>query len=129
MTPSPLLIKAVRESRLEISQEYTALCSELDFQKKIKNSFKQHPFFWLGGAVSAGLLTTLFGFKRSAYPASTAATTAVKAIGSAGAISKVGWVASAFEIGKFLYPILRPMVVDFANKSMQRNLAKRPGTS
>ena len=65
MTPSPLLLKAVRESRIDISQEYRALCSELDFQKKIKHSFKQYPFRWLGGAVSAGLLTTFFGVKAS----------------------------------------------------------------
>lgn len=121
MTPSPHLLKAVRESRLDISQEYIALCSELDFRKKIKLSFKQHPFLWLGGAAGAGLLSTFFGMK----PAAKRGTSIPHAASTAGTFSKVGWLAGALEIGKLLYPILRPVLLEFANKTVQSSLSKK----
>ncbi len=126
MTPSPLLLKAVRESRLEIAQEYGALCSELDLQKKIKQSFKQHPFLWLTGAVSAGLLTTLFGLKRSPdRVVSAVAPVSTGSVSSSGTLAKAGWVAGALQIGKLLYPILKPIILEFAHKSVQSSLAKK----
>lgn len=135
MTPSPLFLKAVRESRIDISQEYRALCSELDFQKKIKHSFKQHPFRWLGGAVSAGLLTTFLGVKasssRSIPQSSKTPSPALGAKGvanpegAAGTLAKVGWLAGAIEVGKLLYPILRPVALEFAQKFVQGTFAKK----
>jgi hypothetical protein len=123
MSPSPLLLKAVRESRNDIAEEYAALCGELDFQKKFKLSVKQHPFLWLSGAAGAGLLTTLFGIKRSA--SSNTPPLPSSAVDSGTALSKIGWLAGALEIGKLLYPILRPVVMNFAQKSIQSTLAKR----
>ena len=123
MSPSPLLLKAVRESRNDIAEEYAALCGELDFQKKFKLSVKQHPLLWLSGAAGAGLLTTLFGIKRSA--SSNTPPLPSSAVDSGTALSKIGWLAGALEIGKLLYPILRPVVMNFAQKSIQSTLAKR----
>lgn len=130
MIPSPHLLKTVRESRIDISQEYTALCSELDMQKKIKNSFKQHPFLWLGGAVSAGLLTTLLGGKNSIARPQSKSTTASyphppTAENPASSLSQVGWLAGALQIGKVLYPILRPLMLEFAQKFVQNTVAKK----
>jgi hypothetical protein len=132
MTPSHLLLKAVRESRADIAQEYTALCSELDVQKKIKRSFKQHPFLWLGGAAGAGLLTTLFG-GRSSSPAPSPSSakagaptpSAVTNANAEKALATAGWMAGALEIGKLLYPVLRPIVLEFAQKALQSTLVKR----
>jgi hypothetical protein len=122
MTPSPLLLKAVRESRLDISQEYKALCGELDLQKKIKHSVKQHPLLWLTGAAGAGLLTTIFGAKRIIRQTPLPRVTTPQ--GAAPALAKVGWLAGALEVGKLLYPVLRPVVMEFAKKSIQSTLAK-----
>ncbi len=123
MSPSPLLLKAVRESRNEIAQEFQGLCGELDFQKKFKLSVKQHPLLWLSGAAGAGLLTTFFGSKREGsrkVPQSASSPLTANT-----ALSKVGWLAGALEIGKLLYPILQPVVMNFAQKSIQSTLAKR----
>ncbi|MEI6321493.1 MAG: hypothetical protein WCP60_00130 [bacterium] len=129
MTPSPLLLKAVRESRLEIAQEYSALCSELDLQKKIKQSFKQHPFLWLTGAVSAGLLTTIFGMRRSPDRAvSTVAASSTGSISPSVTLAKAGWVAGALQVGKLLYPILKPIILEYAHKTVQGGLAKKNKT-
>lgn len=126
MTPSPLLLKAVRESRVEIAQEYGALCSELDLQKKIKQSFKQHPFLWLTGAVSAGLLTTIFGLRRSPDRAvSAVAPSPAGGISPSGTLAKAGWVAGALQVGKLLYPILKPIILEYAHKTVQGSLAKK----
>ena len=126
MTPSPLLLKAVRESRLEIAQEYTALCSELDLQKKVKQSFKQHPFVWLSGAAGAGLLTTFFGMKRSSVPiAASVASPTKESLTPSGAFSKAGWIAGTFEIGKMLFPILKPVILEFAHKAVQSGLSRK----
>jgi hypothetical protein len=122
MTPSPLLLKAVRESRLDISQEYKALCGELDLQKKIKHSVKQHPLLWLTGAAGAGLLTTIFGAKRIIRQTPLPRVTTPQ--GAAPSLAKVGWLAGALEVGKLLYPVLRPVVMEFAKKSIQSTLAK-----
>jgi hypothetical protein len=123
MTPSPLLLKAVRESRLDISHEYKALCGELDFQKKFKHSVKQHPLLWIAGAAGAGFLTTIFGAKRSKKQPPQSSVTAP--LGTATSIAKVGWLAGALEVGKLLYPVLRPIVMEFAQKSIQSTLAKK----
>ena len=122
MTSFPLLLKAVRESRLDISQEYKALCEELDLQKKFKHSVKKHPLFWLAGAAGAGFLTTIFGAKRTKNQTAQSRTTAP--LVAAPSLAKVGWLAGALEIGKLLYPVLRPVVVKFAQKSIQSTLAK-----
>ena len=126
MIPSPQLLNAVRESRLEIAQEYTALCSELDLQKKIKQSFKQHPLLWLSGAAGAGLLTTVFGMKRSPdRVASSVASPSRESVAPSGAFSKAGWMAGTFEISKMLFPILKPLILDFAHKAVQSGLARK----
>ena len=122
MTPSPLLLKAVRESRLDISQEYKALCGELDVQKKFKHSVKQHPLLWLAGAAGAGFLTTIFGAKRTKKQ--TPQPRVTPPLGATSSLAKVGWLAGALEVGKLLYPVLRPVVMEFAKKSIQSTLAK-----
>lgn len=123
MTPSPILVKAVRESRQELSREFTALCLQLDVKQKIKHSFRQQPFLWLGGVAGAGFLTALLGRKGDKNTPSFAKTsTQAPLIGTA---VKVSWIASVLEIGKLLYPILRPIFLEFANKSVKDLFAKQ----
>lgn len=135
MTPSPELLKlqqSVRESRINITREYTGLLSDLDIQKRFTESVRHHPLRWIGGAATAGLIATLFGGrKRSASKsaitsaASTAAPNISAAAQGASTLSKISWVGGALEIGKLLYPILRPVVVEFVTNAAQAGLAKR----
>lgn len=111
---------------MNIAQEYAALCGELDFQKKFKNSVKQHPLRWLAGAATAGLLTTFFGSRGSA--SRKGSPTPPTPLGTGATLAKVGWWAGALEIGKLLYPVLRPVVMEFAQKTIQGTLAKRART-
>ena len=135
MNSSPELLKlqqTVRESRTSISREYSGLISELDFRKRFTESVRHHPLRWIGGAVGAGLIATLFGgATRSARKSSvtSAASAAAPIIGAAAqgasTLSKISWVGGALEIGKLLYPVLRPLVVEFVSNAAQAGLAKR----
>ena len=132
MNHSPELARlqqSVRESRLGISREYAGLLSDLDLQKRFTESVKRHPLGWIGGAAAAGLLATLFGGRRKTSSVSgkspwPAASPAGETAG-ASSLTKAGWIAGALEVGKLLYPILRPVVVEFVSNAARSGLAKR----
>jgi hypothetical protein len=129
MSPSPELLKlqqSVRESRISISREYSGLLSELDFKKRFVESFRQHPLRWIGGAATAGLVATLFGGSRSKSSRKVTPGQGVSpTVQTPGSSVKTGWLSGALEIGKFLYPILRPLALEFATNAAQSALAKR----
>jgi hypothetical protein len=119
------LQQAVRESRSDLSREYSGLVHELDFRRRFSESVKRHPLGWIGGAVSAGLLATLFGTgsrKKTASPA-TATTVAASTLG------RTGWIAGALEVGRILYPvvkpILMPVVTELLGNITRSGLAKK----
>ena len=120
------LQQAVRDSRIDLSREYSGLIHELDFRRRFTESVKRHPLGWIGGAVSAGLLAALFGKggrKRTPSPAAATATVAASALGRAGCI------AGALEVGRILYPavkpILMPLVTELLGNVARSGLAKR----
>ena len=126
MRPSPQLIRAVRESRIEISREYSGLLSDLDVRKRFRNSFKNHPLRWIGGAAVAGILTSVFGTKRSKKTAKIATASPLEpTISGSATVSKVGWWTGALEVSKLLYPVLKPLVLEFASNAVQGALAKK----
>jgi len=128
MNSSPELLRlqqSVRESRTTISCEYAGLISDLDFKKRFTESFREHPLRWIGGAATAGLLATLLGSGRPKKNQSIPSSAVSVVTHGAGALTKASWLAGALEIGKFLYPILRPAVVEFVTTAAQAGLAKR----
>lgn len=131
MNDSPELIRLrqeMRESRQGISREYAGLLSDLDFQKRFTESVKRHPLGWIGGAAAAGLLATLFGGRRMASPTRAAKPPSAAPAPEAAhgnALTKTGWVAGALEVAKLLYPVLRPVVIQFVSNAAKSGLAKR----
>jgi len=120
------LQQAVRESRSDLSREYSGLVHELDFRRRFSESVKRHPLGWIGGAVSAGLLATLFrtgSRKKTASPAAATATVAASTLG------RTGWIAGALEVGRILYPvvkpILMPVVTELLGNITRSGLAKK----
>lgn len=126
---SPELIRIrqeLRESRASVTREYSGLLSDLDLQKRFTESVKRHPLGWIGGAAAAGLLATLFGGgrgRKSGKPIPGAAASAVSPAGAG--LAKAGWIGAALEVGKLLYPILRPVVAEFVGNAARSGLAKR----
>lgn len=132
MNHSPELARlqqSVRESRLGITREYAGLLSDLDLQKRFTESVKRHPLGWIGGAAAAGLLATLFGGRRKAPSISEKSPRQVASpvgeIAGTSSFTKTGWIAGALEVGKLLYPVLRPVVVEFVSNAARAGLAKR----
>jgi hypothetical protein len=120
------LQQAVRESRSDLTREYVGLVHELDFRRRFTESVKRHPLGWIGGAVSAGLLATLFGTgsrKKTSPPEVETATVAASTLG------KAGWIAGALEVVRILYPvvkpILMPLVTDLLGTIARSGLAKK----
>ena len=128
------LQQSIRESRMAISRQYSGLVSDLDIQKRFTESVRHHPLRWVGGAAAAGLIATIFGGRRTSQASQgTSSKTSKKVsepIGTAsvqavGSLSKAGLIAGALEVGKVLYPILRPLVVELATNAAKAGLAKR----
>ncbi|MEI6082161.1 MAG: hypothetical protein WCR44_07005 [Verrucomicrobiota bacterium] len=134
------LQQSVRESRIVISRQYAGLLSDLDLQKRFTESVRHHPLRWVGGAATAGLIATLFGGRgghrsrlgpqetspRAKQKTSeTLVSASVNGVGALTTLSKVGWISGALEVGKILYPILKPLVVEFATNAAKAGLAKR----
>jgi hypothetical protein len=123
--------QSVRESRIAISRQYTGLLSDLDIQKRFTESVRHHPLRWVGGAAAAGLIATFFGGRGSGRGTSPTAakkisgTVGTASVQAVGALSKAGWIAGALEVGKVLYPILRPLVLELATNAAKAGLAKR----
>lgn len=113
------LQQAVRESRLSISQEYKGLLDDLDLKKKIATSLKHHPLRWVGGAAVAGLIATFFGSRNSSSFRPS------PAIPSPAAAPRAGWIVAALEVGRLLYPVLRPVVVEWIGNATRSSLGKR----
>jgi hypothetical protein len=79
---------------------------------------KRHPLGWIGGAAAAGLLATLFGGSRPRKAP------AGKHSPPSYPLPRAGWIAVALEIGKLLYPLLRPVMVDLVSNAAKSGLAK-----
>jgi hypothetical protein len=121
MSIPPELIQAVRESRIAVTREYEGLLSELDVPQRIRKSFKHHPIRWLGGAAVTGLLTTVLGAKSSVKSSGTVSPPKT----SGNAVWKLGWGAVLLEVGKLLFPILRPVLLQFVGRAMQAGISKK----
>jgi hypothetical protein len=140
MSPTELdnLRRNIRNSRGEIRDEYRGVVYELDFRRRFTESVKRHPLGWIGGAVTAGLAATLFGFggrrTRDMVESGNEAPQRDQAISSSSpALARVGWIAGAIELGKILYPVLKPVLMpllmplatDLIGKATRSGLAKR----
>ncbi len=131
------LQQGVRESRIAISRQYAGLLSDLDIQKRFTESVRHHPLRWIGGAATAGLIATFFGgrggrdSRQETSPGAkqkTSKKVAAASVQAVGTLTKVGWISGALEVGKILYPILKPLVVEFATNAAKAGLAKRRRT-
>lgn len=134
MNPSPEISRlrhAVRESRQGIACEYSGLLHDLDVRRRFTESVRRHPLGWLGGAAAAGLIATLLGGGRKAAPSGKAADAARStpvaklAASDTSAMGRAGWMAGAMEIGRLLYPVLKPVVIEMIAKATQAGLAKK----
>lgn len=111
------LSRELQRSRSLLSQEYRGLLHELDFPRRMADSVKRHPLGWIGGAVSAGLMTTLLGFRgRRTSSRSTSSQPSV----TTPSLAKIGWIAGAVEVGKILLPVVKPFLLPLVTGAIGR---------
>lgn len=129
MTSSQELLKfqqALRESRSAVASDYAELLSQLNIQKRFSESFRSHPLRWIGGAASAGLLATLFGWgKGKSFRRSKVSEVIPSTVKVASSLGTLGWLTGALEVGKLLYPALRPVIVEFLGSAARAAVSKR----
>jgi hypothetical protein len=119
-------IQAIKASRREISAEFTGLVAELDVQRKVRDSVRTHPLQWLGSAGLLGVAASAFLRRASVpKPAASSGSRALKLAGEATALSKFGWLAGLVPLAKLVYPVLRPVLIEFATKTVQGAVAKK----
>jgi len=132
-SPSLQTLQAVKSSRREIASEFSGLLEELDLRRKVRNSVRSHPLQWLGSAGVLGLLASAGAsafLRRASAPVppktpASAGSKMLKMAGEATALSKFGWMAGLIPVAKMLYPIVRPVLMEFATKTVQGALAKK----
>lgn len=124
----PRLRQQVHDSRIRLSREYSGLVGELDVPKRFARSVRNHPLGWVGGAAVAGLVLTMFGRRQAAAPRASAprAGTTAGAVREAApsALSRAGILAGALQVGRLLYPVLRPVILEYAGKAAQAGLER-----
>jgi hypothetical protein len=118
----PRLRQQIHDSRIRLSREYSGLVEELDVPKRFARSVRNHPFGWIGGAAITGLFLTLFGRGRKTSPARSSVPAPVQTTPSA--LSRAGLLAGALQVGRLLYPVLRPVILEYAGKAARAGLER-----
>ena len=102
-------------SRERVARELSGLRYELDFPRKLKNSFRSQPAIWIGALVVVGLVLAVVPARRKKVYVHD---------GSGGKKKKAGGE-SLLEAGvvvgalKFAATLLRPVVVSFLTTKMR----------
>jgi hypothetical protein len=118
----PKLRQQVHDSRIRLAREYSGLVGELDVPRRFARSVRNHPLGWVGGAAAAGLILTLFG--RRSTPASRPSPKRGETFREPAptTLSRAGLLAGALQVGRLLYPVLRPVILEYAGKAARAGL-------
>lgn len=120
----PKLRQQVHDSRIRLAREYSGLVGELDVPRRFARSVRNHPLGWVGGAAVAGLILTFFGrrFTPATRPAPKRGETFPEPAPST--FSGAGLFAGALQVGRLLYPVLRPLILEYAGKAARAGLER-----
>lgn len=103
-------------SRGRMGSELSGLRYELDFPRKLKDSFRHHPVIWIGASVVVGVLIAV-------APARTKKVYIRSDKEEKGGKSRKGQAfletAALVNVGKFAATLLRPMIVKFISMKMR----------
>jgi hypothetical protein len=115
------LIARLTKAREQISAAGESLRRELDFKKKLKNSFRAHTAAWITGAIVGGLLLSqLRSRSRPAIP-----------LKKRSAIEKgeATKAAAVVTLGKLAFDLLRPTLLAWARAKLSSGISARTAKS
>ncbi len=118
----PRLRQQVHDSRIRLSREYAGLVGELDVPQRLARSVRNHPLGWIGGAAVTGLALSLFGRGGRKSPPTRSSVPAP--VQTSSSLSRAGLVAGALQVGRLLYPVLRPVILEYAGKAARAGLER-----
>ncbi|HEY5742069.1 MAG TPA: hypothetical protein VIS99_05960 [Terrimicrobiaceae bacterium] len=124
MTKEEILTE-LSTSRAALSREYVALRTELDFKSKLNALVRRKPYAWLSGAAAIGWF--LAGPKTKTR----VVTKVVKDDGKPIVVKEkkkgsVGLVALLLGVMRFVFPIVRPALTNYASRFFSEMATRRP---
>ena len=102
-------------SRERVARELSGLRYELDFPRKLKNSFRSQPAIWIGALVVVGLVLAVVPARRKKVYVHDGSSGKKKKAGGE-SLLEAGVVVGAL---KFAATLLRPVVVSFLTTKMR----------
>ena len=113
-------------SRERLSRELTGLRYELDFPRKIKNSFRHQPAIWIGALVLVGLVIAVAPARTKKVYVSADDSNRKKKKGNRGqGLLEAGALVAAT---KFVATLLRPVAINFLTNKLRSYGAGRGRT-
>jgi hypothetical protein len=109
-------------SRERVARELSGLRYELDFPRKLKNSFRHQPAVWIGALVIVGLVLAVAPARRKKVYVRNGSERKKRSAGGK-SLLEAGALVGAL---KFAATLLRPVVVSFLTTKM-RGYASRHG--
>jgi hypothetical protein len=112
-------------SRERVARELSGLRYELDFPRKLKNSFRHQPAIWIGALVVVGLVLAVAPARREKVYVHDGSAEEKKRAGGK-SLLEAGALVGAL---KFAATLLRPVVVSFLTTKMRgyaSSRARRP---
>jgi hypothetical protein len=104
-------------SRDRLGRELNGLRYELDFPRKVKNSFREQPAIWIGAIVAVGLLIAVAPARRKKVYVRSKENSKQNGKGLLEAGALVG-------ISKFAATLLRPTLIKFVTNKLSGHSAR-----
>lgn len=124
MTKEQILADLAR-SRSEMARDCSALRRELDMRAKFNHVVRRNPLAWFGGAAALGWML--------AGPKTRTRTKTITKLAQPGGkppkdgenvVARTGFVAVLFGLGRFLLPLLKPVISTYATKLLAEAAGK-----
>jgi hypothetical protein len=118
------LVAELARTRSALARDRAALAQELDLKAKFNRVVARHPLAWFGGAAAVGWIlagpktrTRTRTIVQPAEPGS-------KPLRKEKTAARTGFVAVLIGLGRFLLPVLKPVLSSYATKFLAEAVGK-----
>lgn len=112
-------------SRDRVGRELSSLRFELDFPRKLKDSFRHSPWIWAGGLALLGLLMAVAPARtKKVYVKPPSKFRFGKKKGTGEGVAQAGFAVAGV---KLLSDLLRPVIVKFVSQKLSGYAGRRAG--
>ena len=123
------LQRTLRASRNRLGMQYSALSEELNLTMRLRHSIQRKPWWWLGGALTTGIITSFWrGPRRSQtkpsprtiMPIEEKPSSAIGPISSVTSLflGETSLVLAAAQLVRILFPVIRPVITEYVTRKI-----------